>query len=74
MMSNPFYLCEVPTDYYSNQIKSNQIKSNQGKERKDMAWLDLSPTSDFFTNQRTTKLFTQWFKNLGQRLTLRYQE
>ncbi len=39
-----------------------------------MTWLDLSPTSDFFTNQRTTKLFTQWFKNLGQRLTLRYQE
>ncbi len=69
MMSNPFYLCEVPTDYYSNQIKSNQIKA-----RKDMTWLDLSPTSDFSTNQRTTKLFTQWFKNLGQRLTLRYQE
>ncbi len=69
MMSNPFYLCEVPTDYYSNQIKSNQIKSNQGK-----TWLDLSPTSDFSTNQFTTQLFTQWFKNLGQRLTLRYQE
>ncbi len=39
-----------------------------------MTWLDLAPTSDFSTNQRTTKLFTQWFKNLGQRLTLRYQE
>nr|WP_267136750.1 hypothetical protein [Vibrio sp. G-C-1] len=79
MMSNPFYLCEVPTDYYSNQIKSNQIKSNQIKSnqiksRKGMTWLDLAPTSDFSTNQRTTKLFTQWFKNLGQRLTLRYQE
>ena len=46
-MSNPFYLCEVPTDYYSNQIKSNQIKSNQIKSRKDMTWLDLSPTMTF---------------------------
>ncbi len=64
MMSNPFYLCEVPTDYYSNRIESNQGKT----------WLDLAPTSDFSTNQPTTKLFTQWFENLGQRLTLRYQE
>ncbi len=39
-----------------------------------MTWLDLSPTSDFSINQSTTELFTQWFENLGQRLTLRYQE
>lgn len=49
-MSNPFYLCEVPTDYYSNQIKS----------RKDMTWLDLAPINDFPINQFTTKLFTCW--------------
>ncbi len=39
-----------------------------------MTWLDLSPTSDFSINQSTTELFTQWFENLGQRSTLRYQE
>ncbi|WP_181360243.1 hypothetical protein [Vibrio splendidus] len=44
MMSNPFYLCEVPTDYYSNRIESNRIES-----RKGMTWLDLAPTSGLKT-------------------------